>query len=57
MNGSWGTPDDRYEAQRKITEPELYKWEWEGDEQALIALTEQREREQQNLKVDSPKGE
>ena len=46
-NGSWGNADDRYEAQRRLTQPESEKWEWAGDEAALIALTEQREREQQ----------
>ena len=48
MNGSWGTPDDRYEAQRRLTEPELEKWVWEGDEAALATMTEQRELEKAN---------
>jgi len=33
---------------RLLLHPELAHWEWEGDEQALIAMLEKQEREKES---------
>jgi hypothetical protein len=47
-NGSWGNRDDVAEAVQRYLHPELPPWEYEGNEQALIEMTEQQEREKQD---------
>jgi len=44
-NGTWADKKLRAAALEKLIHPEAPKWEWEGDEGALIAMQEQKERE------------
>jgi hypothetical protein len=46
-NGSWGHRQDRDEFLRLFLHPELPHWEWEGDEQGLIAMLEQQDQDKQ----------
>jgi len=46
-NGSWGKADEEAEARWKLLHPELQKpWEYEGHENVLIALQEQKEAQE-----------
>jgi hypothetical protein len=40
------------EFQEAIIQPSIPRWEWPGDEQALVEMTERREREQRYLELN-----
>jgi hypothetical protein len=46
-NGSWTHKEDRDEFLRLFLHPDLSHWEWEGDEQGLIAMLEQQDQDKQ----------